>query len=132
MRFFTKKLPSTICLVRSEWFCGRRDELDYLPGPIQPPRARQALEPMRGSLTRGGDAYGVASQKVDERLPAGAPRKRATRKGKRIVLLAVNEVIRIAIDLAREAAHQGACYRNGRPESVYLEPDIQNQSTCLK
>lgn len=72
--------------------------IDYLLKPIQPQRVRQALDRVRNNVQSGRSAYAESMKKLINAVRPGVPRKLAARKGKRIVLLGVNEIIRIAID----------------------------------
>jgi DNA-binding LytR/AlgR family response regulator len=72
--------------------------IDYLLKPLQPQRVRQAVERVRVALAKGAESNSEALRKLIAELRPGAPRKIAARKGKRIVLLSLKEVIRAAIE----------------------------------
>jgi two-component system, LytTR family, response regulator len=71
---------------------------DYVLKPIQQARVAQAVERVRVSLARGAGSNADMLRKLVAELRPGAPRKIAAKKGKRIVLLALKDVIRAAID----------------------------------
>ena len=72
--------------------------IDYLLKPLQAPRVRQAVERVRSALEKGTQSNAEALRKLLAELRPAAPRKIAARKGKRIVLLSLKEVIRAAIE----------------------------------
>jgi two-component system, LytTR family, response regulator len=72
--------------------------IDYLLKPIQPQRVHQAVERVRAALEKGTAANGDALHKLLAELKPAPPRKIAARKGKRIVLLSLKEVMHATIE----------------------------------
>jgi DNA-binding LytR/AlgR family response regulator len=73
--------------------------IDYLLKPTQPQRVVQAVERVRTALAKGTGSNTEALRKLLAQLrPAGGPPKIAARKGKRIVLLPLKDVMRAAIE----------------------------------
>jgi len=72
--------------------------IDYVLKPIQPKRVQQAVERVRTSLAKGTGSNADALQKLLTELRPSLPRRIAARKGKRIVLLSLREVVRAAIE----------------------------------
>ena len=72
--------------------------IDYLLKPLQPQRVQQAVERVRAALAKGAGSNADALRKLLADLRPSAPKRIAARKGKRIVLLSLKEVVRAAID----------------------------------
>jgi DNA-binding LytR/AlgR family response regulator len=72
--------------------------VDYVLKPIQPARVHQAVDRVRTTLQNGARANDDTLRKLLAQLRPATPNKIAARKGKRIVLLSVKEVIHAAID----------------------------------
>ena len=72
--------------------------MDYVLKPIQRERVRVAVERVRAALRKGSDPPAESWRKLISELRPGLPRKIAARKGKRIVVLSLKEVVRAAID----------------------------------
>lgn len=72
--------------------------VDYLLKPIQPARVHQAVERVRAAIEKGAGSKDEALRALLAKLRPSAPRRIAARKGRRIVLLSLKEVIRAAIE----------------------------------
>ena len=72
--------------------------IDYILKPIQPKRVQQAVERVRAALAKGTRSNDEALQKLLTELRPNLPQRIAARKGKRIVLLSLREVVRAAIE----------------------------------
>jgi two-component system, LytTR family, response regulator len=72
--------------------------VDYVLKPIQPARVHQAVDRVRTTLQNGARANDDTLRRLLAQLRPATPNKIAARKGKRIVLLSVKEVIHAAID----------------------------------
>ncbi|HEY6391476.1 MAG TPA: LytTR family DNA-binding domain-containing protein [Bryobacteraceae bacterium] len=72
--------------------------IDYLLKPTQPQRVVHAVERVRAALGKGTGSNAEALRKLLAELRPAGPRKIAARKGKRIVLLPLKEVMRAAIE----------------------------------
>jgi DNA-binding LytR/AlgR family response regulator len=70
--------------------------MDYVLKPIQRDRVHVAVGRVRAALRQGSDQ--PSWRKLISELRPGLPRKIAARKGKRIVVLSLKEVVRAAID----------------------------------
>jgi len=85
--------------------------IDYLLKPIQPGRVRLCLDKLRAAL---GAGRGRQREAMDEMLSVmtrqkkAPPAKLAGRKGRRIVLLGLREVLRISIEDKLVFAHTAA------------------------
>jgi len=72
--------------------------IDYLLKPTQPQRVVQAVERVRTALAKGVGPNTEALRKLLAELRPAGPQKIAARKGKRIVLLPLKEVMRASIE----------------------------------
>jgi len=72
--------------------------IDYLLKPTQPQRVVQAVERVRTALEKGTGSNAEALRKLLAELRPAGPQKIAARKGKRIVLLPLKDVMRAAIE----------------------------------
>ncbi len=85
--------------------------IDYLLKPIQPARVHQAVAKLQAALTRDIGAYRTSMTELLSmfaRESRRVPAKIAGRKGKRIVLLGLREVLHITIDDKLVFAHTPA------------------------
>ncbi|MDQ2898728.1 MAG: LytTR family DNA-binding domain-containing protein [Acidobacteriota bacterium] len=76
--------------------------LDYLLKPIQPRRVREALGRVTAALRSGRSEYTESLKQV---LAGVTLNKLAVRRGKRIILLALNEIFQISINDKLVFAH---------------------------
>lgn len=84
--------------------------LDYLLKPVQPQRVRQTLERIHSVLHSGGSEYRDAMRDVlslMEKERGTPPTRLAARRGKRIILLPLHEVLHITIEDKLIFAHTG-------------------------
>lgn len=82
--------------------------LDYILKPVQPQRVRQTLGRIRTALNTGASEYRDAMREVltvMERERATPLSKLAVRRGKRIILLGLREVLHISIEDKLVFAH---------------------------
>ena len=82
--------------------------LDYILKPVQPQRVRQTVERIHAILHSGGSEYRDAMRDVlllMEKERGAAPTKLAAKRGKRIILLPLPEVLHITIEDKLVFAH---------------------------
>ena len=82
--------------------------LDYILKPVQPQRVRQTVERIHAILHSGGSEYRDAMRDVlllMDKERGAPPTKIAAKRGKRIILLALPEVLHITIEDKLVFAH---------------------------